>query len=82
MATLNKIIDLLAIQENADRLSQMERQDMLDRLSNLQNVYPFSDYEFVISYLLGLNKMSLEEYGEMRDTYLQKNYYLHTFEMA
>lgn len=82
MATLDKIIDLLAIQKNADKLSQMEKEDMLNWLHDLENVYPFSDYEFVISHLLGLGKMDLSEYEQMREVYLQKNYYLHTFEMA
>lgn len=82
MTTFENIIELLSIHEIIKRLSIMEKNEMIDRLQDLKSVYPFSDYEFVISSLLGTNKMTLDEYENMRDVYIQKNYYLDVFEMA
>ncbi|MDD3262619.1 MAG: hypothetical protein PHR61_02130 [Candidatus Absconditabacteria bacterium] len=82
MTTFENVIELLAIEEIVNKLSDMEKNDMMSKLRQLKNVYPFSDYEFVISNLLGLDKMTLQEYETMRSEYMDRNYYLHTFQMA
>lgn len=83
MANFEKIIDLLAIEEIINRLSDLEKEEMIRKLKDLRNiVYPFSDYEFIISNLLWLSKMSLIEYENMRDEYSQRNRHLDKFQMA
>lgn len=83
MTKLNKIIELLNIQNIIDKLSNLEKEDMISKLDNLTNsVYPFSDYEFIISNLLWMNKMTLDEYEDMRETYIQRNRHLDKFQMA
>lgn len=60
MASFEKIIELLAIENIINRLSQLEKEEMIQKLNDLKDVvYPFSDYELIISNLLGLDKMSL-----------------------
>lgn len=71
---------------------QLQLQALIDRfaqpdifraeLANLQHVYPFSEYEYIISNLLALDKLALEEYIEMRNDYLDRNLYLPLFEIS
>ncbi len=63
-------------------LSQVSRDKLKDRLDNLVSVYPFNEYEFMISALLGLDKISLDDYFEIRDEYLARNMYLYIFEIG
>lgn len=37
------------------------------RLESLVSVYPFNDYEFIISHLLAKDILSLDQYLELRD---------------
>ena len=83
MTMLSKIIELLNIQKIIDKLSTLEKNDMIWKLENLTfSVYPFSDYEFIISNLLWMGKMTLEEYEEMRENYIERNRHLDKFQMA
>ena len=72
-AKLYKIVDSLA-KEKADEIK--------DRLENLISVYPFNEYEYIISTLLGLDKITLDEYLEIRDEYISRNMYLYIFEIG
>ena len=51
-------------------------------LDKLYAVYPFNKFEYTISHLIAKNVISLDEYLEMRADYLQRNKYLHLFELA
>lgn len=68
---LEKLIDALSI-EDRDKLK--------NRLEDLISVYPFNEYEYIISNLLGLDKIKLSDYLEIRDEYLTRNEYLHIYE--
>ncbi len=70
-ATLNQLIERL----NEPELFQ-------ERLETLISVYPFNEYEFIISTLLGADILSLDEYYELRDAYLDRNLYLYLFEIS
>ncbi len=59
---------------DADELSR--------RLDDLVSVYPFNEYEYVISSLLGSGKLTLDEYYEIRDEYISRNLYLYIFEIT
>lgn len=71
--TLDKIIA---------QLSKEEEDTLETKLDNLMSVYPFNEYEFIISTLLGLKKLTLDNYYLIRDEYIARNMYLHIFEIS
>ena len=52
------------------------------RLESLQSVFPFNEYEYVISTLLGHDTLTLERYYELRDQYIERNCFLHIFDLT
>ncbi len=52
------------------------------RLENLISVYPFNEYEYAISTLLGADAMTIDEYYLLRDEYIARNMYLPIFEIS
>ena len=75
METLKKKLEKLI-----GTLSIQDRDKLKNRLDDLISVYPFNEYEYIISNLLGLNKIKLSDYLEIRDEYLIRNEYLHIYE--
>ena len=60
-----------------------DKQDFLrERLNDLVNLYPFNEYEYIISSLLGFNKITLEDYYQIRNDYIARNMFLYIFEIA
>ena len=51
-------------------------------LDKLYAVYPFNKFEYTISHLIAKDVLTLEDYLEIRAKYLQRNRYLHLFELA
>lgn len=51
-------------------------------LEHLHSVYPFNRFEYIISHLLADDLLSLEEYIDIRESYISRNKYLHLFELA
>lgn len=56
--------------------------EIRSKLEELVSVYPFSDYEYIISHLLAADKLTIEEYYQLRNDYLDRNLYLYLFEMS
>lgn len=54
----------------------------MQRLDDLVSVYPFNDYEFLISSLMGYGKISLDDYYELRDDYISRNLCMYVFEIG
>jgi len=52
------------------------------RLENLMSVYPFNEYEYIISTLLGEGILTTSDYYELRDEYIARNMYLYIFEIG
>jgi hypothetical protein len=52
------------------------------RLDNLVSVYPFNEYEYIISTLLAMDVLNLDQYHELRDAYIARNLYLYIFEIS
>ena len=52
------------------------------RLDELYSVYPFNEFEYIISTLLGRCVLTLDQYYEMRDDYLERNSFLYIFEIS
>jgi len=66
-----------------DIISDLENESELrQRLDDLLSVFPFNEYEYIISTLLGLGKLSLDEYYELRDEYISRNMFLYLFEIS
>ena len=51
-------------------------------LDNLYSVYPFNKFEYIISHLIATNIISLQQYLDIRNSYLERNKYLYVFEMT
>ncbi len=75
MEQLRKQLDaLIACLENEAELRR--------RLDDLLSVFPFNEYEYIISTLLGVGKLSLDDYYELRDEYISRNMFLYVFEIS
>ena len=57
-------------------------QDVRNRLENLVSIYPFNEYEYIISNLLAADILTLDAYHELRDDYAARNLYLYVFEIS
>lgn len=75
MESLREQLELLI-----DNLPDAE--NLRSRVASLYSVYPFNEFEYVISTLLGKKILSLDEYHEMRDTYIERNLFLYIFEIS
>jgi hypothetical protein len=72
------------LKEQLERLiSELKDSDAIyERLENLISVYPFNEYEYMISTLLGRDKLTLDDYYALRDEYVERNMYLYIFEIS
>ena len=53
-----------------------------ESLDDLYSVYPFNKFEYVISHLIATETISLQEYLNIRNSYLERNKYLYVFEIT
>ncbi len=51
-------------------------------LDKLYSIYPFNRFEYVVSHLIAGNVISLQDYLEIRNKYLNRNKYLYIFEIT
>jgi len=72
------------LRQELDRLLEAlsDAEQIRARLESLVSVFPFNDYEFMISHLLARDALSLEQYLELRDNYIARNMYLYIFEIS
>lgn len=72
------------LQEQLDSLlAQLPNEDEIrDRIDALVSVYPFNEYEYIISTLLAMDVLTLDGYCELRDNYIDRNLYLYIFEIS
>lgn len=70
------------LEKMINSLSVHEREQLKNRLDDLISVYPFNEYEYIISSLLGLGKITLDDYLEIRDEYIARNMFLYIFEIS
>ena len=63
-------------------LSNQDRSILSARLEGLISVFPFNEYEYILSFLLDRRIISFAEYEELRDTYVSDNRYLGLFGLA
>lgn len=65
-----------------DELSAEKRKAVRNNLSKLVSVYPFNEYEYIISTLMGLGKITLKDYEEIRNDYIKRNKYLELYTIS
>lgn len=53
-----------------------------DVLTHLHSVYPFNKFEYIISHLIAANIISLQQYLDLRNSYLERNKFLYIFEIT
>lgn len=53
-----------------------------DFLAHLHSVYPFNKFEYIISHLIATNTISLQQYLDLRNSYLERNKFLYIFEIT
>lgn len=70
------------LKEQISFLSDKEHNELVGRLANLISAYPFNQYEFIISTLLGLDKLTTEDYYTLRDDYIGRNMFLYLYEIS
>lgn len=51
-------------------------------LDGLYSVYPFNKFEYIISHLIGTDTITLQQYLDIRNRYLERNKYLYVFEIT
>jgi hypothetical protein len=59
-----------------------DEQEFRRKLDGLFSVYPFNEFEYIISTLLSKDLLSFDQYLEMRDSYVERNAFLYIFEIA
>ncbi len=59
-----------------------QHEQVMRRLDDLVSMYPFNEYEFLISSVMGYGKISLDDYYELRDEYIARNLYMYVFEIS
>jgi hypothetical protein len=77
MEELKKKLDSLINELSADK-----QKLVLTRLSELISIYPFNEYEYITSSLIGLGKITLEDYEEIRKEYVNRNKYLDLYTIS
>ena len=63
-------------------LSGDDRLILSARLESLVSVFPFNEYEYILSFLLDRGIISFGEYEELRNNYVSDNRYLGLFGLA
>ena len=59
-----------------------EAEEVRSRLDELISFYPFNEFEYIISHLLASEVLTLDDYHQMRDEYIERNLYLYLFEIS
>jgi hypothetical protein len=63
-------------------LEKERHNQIMQRLDDIVSVYPFNEYEFLISSLMGYGKISTDDYYDLRDDYIARNLYMYVFEIS
>ena len=53
-----------------------------DILAGLYSIYPFNEYEYIISHLIADGVLDIEGYYDIRNSYLNRNKYLYVYEIT
>ncbi len=83
-ATITFLTTVEHLQGELERLLETlsDADQIRDRLASLVSVYPFNEYEFIISTLMARSVLSLDEYLVLRSAYSQRNRYRPLFALS
>lgn len=76
------------IDELSSKISEMNKKcgyaliEDINNLDKLFSVYPFNKFEYVISHLIANGIITLQQYLNLRNEYLERNKYLYVFEIT
>ncbi len=70
------------IDQLSNSLKQEERQVLKRRLRGLISVFPFNEYEYILTFLVDRCVITFGDYEELRDNYVSANHYLDLFGLA
>ncbi len=59
-----------------------DRELLQARLQGLVSVFPFNEYEYIITFLVDRGVISFNDYGALRTNYVSSNRYLDLFELS
>lgn len=59
-----------------------EENEIRERVDSLVSVYPFNEYEYIICTLLAMKALTLDDYYELRNNYINRNFFLYIFEIS
>ena len=59
-----------------------EEKEIRERIESLVSVYPFNEYEYLICTLLAMNALTLDDYYDLRNNYINRNLFLYIFEIS
>lgn len=80
---MEKLINELKKEIAKMNRSAQNHYDLSDKgLASLYSVYPFNRFEYIISHLIGTNTITLNQYYEIRNKYLERNKYLYLYEIT
>ncbi|MBI5681596.1 MAG: hypothetical protein HZC45_00215 [Deltaproteobacteria bacterium] len=68
------------LQKLIDRLEHAK--NFREEILTLRSIFPFSEYEYIISTLLWKRRLTFDEYLELRISYIDRNLYLYIFEIS
>ena len=66
----------------AESLGDHDHELLSARLEGLISVFPFNEYEYILSFLMDRGIVSFDEYERLRETYISDNRYLGLFGLA
>jgi len=68
--------------ELAELKNRLLEYDSDIQFEDIESIYPFNEYEFIINRLINENKITYQQYLELRDEYISRNPYLWIFEIS
>lgn len=71
-----------AIDRFQERLGREDRSLVQARLEGLISVFPFNEYEYVLTFLVDRHAITFDEYENLRQRYVSANRYLDLFSLA
>ena len=80
---MEKLIEELELQISVmNKMNDSEYNLSDEVLDSLYSVYPFNKFEYIISHLIGTDTITLQQYLNIRNSYLERNKYLYVFEIT
>jgi hypothetical protein len=70
------------LEELAESMSGEQKRILAARLSGLASVFPFSEYEYMLMFLLDKQVIKFEQYEKLRADYVATNRYLELFGLS